>query len=75
MNPIGFIFGVIVTVVSLVILFGYAIPNVQQAQENVKIAQMEYDQSQAELDAAMNELNTSVNNIQQMCDTGEVTGC
>jgi len=63
MANVRLIVGLIVTVVSFAVLFGFAIPNVQHAQEVQRQAQLEYDLAQAELDEAMNNLTQSVEEI------------
>jgi len=57
------IVGLIVTVVSFAVLFGYAIPNMQQAQEVQRQAQMEYDQAMLEQEEAMDNLTATVDEI------------
>jgi hypothetical protein len=62
-KKVRMVIGLIVAVVSFTYLIGYAIPNVQRAQEEQRLAQMEYDQALLEQEQAMNELNTSVDEI------------
>lgn len=63
MNKARFMVGLVVFVISMIILFAYAIPNVQRAHEIQRLAQIEYDQSQAELEQSYNELNTAIDEI------------
>lgn len=60
------IIGLIVTVVSFTVLFAYAIPNVQHAQEVQRQAQLEYDQAILEQEQAMDELNQSIEEINNL---------
>jgi hypothetical protein len=63
---IRFVVGLIVTVVSFAVLFGYAIPNVQHAHEVQRQAQLEYDQAILEQEQAFEELKTSIDEINAM---------
>src|SRR5687768_13797626 len=62
-KKVRLVIGLIVAVVSFTYLIGYAIPNVQRAQEVQRQAQAEYDQAVLEQEQAMDELNTSINEI------------